>query len=187
MHGWLLSRGLAGSGREAFLDMRPFMFRAPLLMQQGASLTRALSLFRQMGLHHILIAPPDPRAVGFVTRKVGPRPCLLMRSACTACFPNGCHAMAVSLLVGMLITMLSTHLRLLVLCSTTGEAWQSPVVQDIAISACTCIMQDLAMENAKLARLRKRRSAAEHGEDLSANGVRKEMNGAHGMAPQELC
>ena len=46
------------------------MFRGPLLMQQGASLTRALSLFRQMGLHHILIAPPDPRAIGFVTRRV---------------------------------------------------------------------------------------------------------------------
>ena len=46
------------------------MFRGPLLMQQGASLTRALSLFRQMGLHHILIAPPDPRAIGFITRKV---------------------------------------------------------------------------------------------------------------------
>lgn len=46
------------------------MFRAPLLVQQGASLTRALSLFRQIGLHHILVAPPDPRAIGFITRKV---------------------------------------------------------------------------------------------------------------------
>ena len=82
MRNCLLSRGLAGSRREAFLDMRPFMFRAPLLMQQGASLTRALSLFRQMGLHHILIAPPDPRAVGFVTRKVGQRPRLLMCHSC---------------------------------------------------------------------------------------------------------
>ncbi len=54
------------------LNLRPFMFRAPLLMQQGASLTRALSLFRQMGLHHILVAPPDPRAIGFITRKVDP-------------------------------------------------------------------------------------------------------------------
>ncbi|CAL8469782.1 g9324 [Coccomyxa elongata] len=52
-----------------WLNLRPFMFRAPLLMQQGASLTRALSLFRQMGLHHILVAPPDPRAIGFITRK----------------------------------------------------------------------------------------------------------------------
>lgn len=54
------------------LNLRPFMFRAPLLMQQGASLTRALSLFRHMGLHHILVAPPDPRAIGFITRKVIP-------------------------------------------------------------------------------------------------------------------
>ncbi|KAK9915224.1 hypothetical protein WJX75_006445 [Coccomyxa subellipsoidea] len=51
------------------LNLRPFMFRAPLLVQQGASLTRALSLFRQIGLHHILVAPPDPRAIGFITRK----------------------------------------------------------------------------------------------------------------------
>ena len=43
------------------------------------------------------------------------------------------------------------------------------------------------MENAKLARLRKRRRAAEHGEGLSEDGARKQMNGAHGMAPQELC
>ena len=86
--------------------MRPFMFRAPLLMQQGASLTRALSLFRQMGLHHILIAPPDPRAVGFVTRKVGQRPHLLMRSACMAGSPDSCHAMAVSLLIVILVIML---------------------------------------------------------------------------------
>ena len=73
-------------------------------------------------------------------------------------------------------------LWLLFRCSVANPPLTKP-----AIPACTCIMQDLAMENAKLARLRKRRSAAEHGEDLSANGVRKEMNGAHGMAPQELC
>ena len=54
------------------------MFRGPLLMQQGASLTRALSLFRQMGLHHILIAPPDPRAIGFVTRRVSRALCLIV-------------------------------------------------------------------------------------------------------------
>lgn len=66
-----MRRGLASSGMEGYLDMRPFMFRGPLLMQQGASLTRALSLFRQMGLHHILIAPPDPRAIGWISRKVG--------------------------------------------------------------------------------------------------------------------
>ena len=86
--------------------MRPFMFRAPLLMQQGASLTRALSLFRQMGLHHILIAPPDPRAVGFVTRKVGQRAPPAHVPLLHDLSPNSCHAMAVSLLVVTLFTML---------------------------------------------------------------------------------
>ena len=66
----MLCSGLEDGAADAYLDLRPFMFRGPLLMQQGASLTRALSLFRQMGLHHILIAPPDPRAIGFITRKV---------------------------------------------------------------------------------------------------------------------
>lgn len=64
-------RNVEQSCAGRWLNLRPFMFRAPLLMQQGASLTRALSLFRQMGLHHILVAPPDPRAIGFITRKVG--------------------------------------------------------------------------------------------------------------------
>jgi predicted transcriptional regulator len=68
---WGMRRAVASSTSEGmYLNLRPFMFRAPLLMQQGASLTRALSLFRQMGLHHILVAPPDPRAIGFITRKV---------------------------------------------------------------------------------------------------------------------
>jgi hypothetical protein len=58
------------NGREAWYDLRPFMFRAPLLVQEGASLTRAMSLFREIGLHHILVAPSDPRAIGFITRRV---------------------------------------------------------------------------------------------------------------------
>lgn len=54
---------------EAWLDLRPFMFRSPLLVQGGASLTRALVLFRGLGLRHLLVAPQDPRSVGIITRK----------------------------------------------------------------------------------------------------------------------
>ena len=133
---------MEGNGREEWYDLRPFMFRAPLLVQvtcahidaasdvtpeyahgqvsmqgvsslcvlsmksdkswcrvsllctlslqsnsartskylfmtasagccrRAASLTRAMSLFREIGLHHILVAPSDPRAIGFITRKV---------------------------------------------------------------------------------------------------------------------
>ena len=53
----------------AWLDLRPFMFRSPLLVQGGASLTRALVLFRGLGLRHLLVAPQDPRSVGIITRK----------------------------------------------------------------------------------------------------------------------
>ena len=53
----------------AWLDLRPFMFRSPLLVQAGASLTRALVLFRGLGLRHLLVAPQDPRSVGIITRK----------------------------------------------------------------------------------------------------------------------
>lgn len=32
----LVYRGLASSGRTAYIDLRPFMFRGPLLLQQGS-------------------------------------------------------------------------------------------------------------------------------------------------------
>ena len=64
-------RSASSHAGDALYDLRPFMFGSPLLMQEGASLTRALTLFRQMGLHHILVAPQDPRAIGYITRKVG--------------------------------------------------------------------------------------------------------------------
>ena len=70
-----MCRRMSGAG-DALYDLRPFMFGTPLLMQEGASLTRALTLFRQMGLHHILVAPQDPRAIGFITRKVSELSCL---------------------------------------------------------------------------------------------------------------
>ena len=74
----------ASGAQDVLYDLRPFMFGSPLLMQEGASLTRALTLFRQMGLHHILVAPQDPRAIGFITRKVESPPCrvLLCTLAC---------------------------------------------------------------------------------------------------------
>ncbi len=60
--------GLGTGDRRAWLDLRPFMARAPLLVPAGASLTRALLLFRGLGLRHLLVAPEHPRAVGLVTR-----------------------------------------------------------------------------------------------------------------------
>ncbi len=61
--------GLAPGDRAAWLDLRPFMFRSPLLVQRGASLARALALFRSLGLRHLLVAQQDPRAIGLITRK----------------------------------------------------------------------------------------------------------------------
>ncbi|KAK9820864.1 hypothetical protein WJX81_006444, partial [Elliptochloris bilobata] len=60
---------LSAGDLAAWVDLRPFMFRSPLLVQGGASLTRALVLFRGLGLRHLLVAPQDPRSVGIITRK----------------------------------------------------------------------------------------------------------------------
>ena len=39
-------------------------------------------LFREIGLHHILVAPSDPRAIGFITRRVGRPRCLYLPGTC---------------------------------------------------------------------------------------------------------
>ena len=44
------------------MDLRPFMQRNPFVVQADASLSRAYRLFRTMGLRHLFVAPPQPKA-----------------------------------------------------------------------------------------------------------------------------
>lgn len=57
------------SAIDVSLDLRPFMQKAPFVVNENASLTRAYRLFRTMGLRHLFIAPENPRVVGIITRK----------------------------------------------------------------------------------------------------------------------
>ena len=83
-------RGLSEEDTEAWLDLRPFMFRSPLLVQGGASLTRALVLFRGLGLRHLLVAPQDPRSVGIITRKARAGRAAAPSQALTQCAARAC-------------------------------------------------------------------------------------------------
>ena len=161
------------------------MFRGPLLMQQGASLTRALSLFRQMGLHHILIAPPDPRAIGFITRKVTLHEpldshmhfplCLMSRGLLNGRLAEPHPPMNVFC---RLSASLLYHLADL-LSHPTSKPLSTGPTQCAARHLPECpnmLLQDLAMENARLVRMRKQGSAAEH-EAGTSTATGKEQNG----------
>ena len=54
--------GLADAELDMLLDLRPFMQRNPFVVQADASLSRAYRLFRTMGLRHLFVAPPQPKA-----------------------------------------------------------------------------------------------------------------------------
>lgn len=55
-------RGLSAAEEDLLMDLRPFMQRNPFVVQADASLSRAYRLFRTMGLRHLFVAPPQPKA-----------------------------------------------------------------------------------------------------------------------------
>jgi hypothetical protein len=55
-------RGLSAAQLEQMVDLRPFMQRNPFVVHADASLSRAYRLFRTMGLRHLFVAPPAPKA-----------------------------------------------------------------------------------------------------------------------------
>lgn len=55
-------RGLSTADLECMLDLRPFMQRTPFVVQADASLSRTYRLFRTMGLRHLFVGPPQPKA-----------------------------------------------------------------------------------------------------------------------------
>ena len=54
--------GLTPAEEGMLMDLRPFMQRNPFVVQADASLSRAYRLFRTMGLRHLFVAPPQPKA-----------------------------------------------------------------------------------------------------------------------------
>ena len=54
--------GLSPDEEGMLMDLRPFMQRNPFVVQADASLSRAYRLFRTMGLRHLFVAPPQPKA-----------------------------------------------------------------------------------------------------------------------------
>ncbi|EFN52659.1 hypothetical protein CHLNCDRAFT_138594 [Chlorella variabilis] len=61
--------GLTLAECDSLLDLRPFMQRAPFVVNEDASLGRGYRLFRTMGLRHMFVGPPHPLVSGMVTRK----------------------------------------------------------------------------------------------------------------------
>ena len=53
----LVCRGLASSGRTAYIDLRPFMFRGPLLLLQGATLIQSSPQSHTISCAGVLQAP----------------------------------------------------------------------------------------------------------------------------------
>jgi len=71
-------RGLSPAQLEQLMDLRPFMQRNPFVVHADASLSRAYRLFRTMGLRHLFVAPPAPKASAplsftFLSRQNEPR------------------------------------------------------------------------------------------------------------------
>ena len=61
---------IAADDLDAFvIDLRPFMQRSPLLLQQHASYARAYQMFRAQGPTMVFVTPNHPRVQGIITRK----------------------------------------------------------------------------------------------------------------------
>lgn len=55
-------RSLTEEELESMMDLRPFMQRNPFVVQADANLSRTYRLFRTMGLRHLFVGPPQPKA-----------------------------------------------------------------------------------------------------------------------------
>ncbi|KAK9139773.1 hypothetical protein Scep_009454 [Stephania cephalantha] len=54
---------------EMYIDLAPFLNPSPYIVPEDTSLSKAYSLFRQLGLRHIFVVPRPSRVTGMITRK----------------------------------------------------------------------------------------------------------------------
>jgi len=60
---------LADEDRSLYIDMTPYMNPDPYVIRQKATLTRVYTLFRTMGLRHLVVVNKHNNVVGMITRK----------------------------------------------------------------------------------------------------------------------
>jgi len=65
----LNSVGLRPGDRDAFLDLRPWMNRAPFRALSSTPAHRVYRLFRSMGLRHLCVVNDSNDCLGIITRK----------------------------------------------------------------------------------------------------------------------
>ncbi|XP_047949693.1 chloride channel protein CLC-d-like isoform X2 [Salvia hispanica] len=54
---------------EMYIDLVPFLNPSPYVVPEDMSLTKVYTLFRQLGLRHVLVVPRASRVIGMITRK----------------------------------------------------------------------------------------------------------------------
>ncbi|KAG6393136.1 hypothetical protein SASPL_147371 [Salvia splendens] len=54
---------------EMYIDLVPFFNPSPYVVPEDMSLTKVYTLFRQLGLRHVLVVPRASRVIGMITRK----------------------------------------------------------------------------------------------------------------------
>lgn len=59
---------VSAEDRNALLDLRPYMDRAPMVLNEHATVQRAYKVFRSLGLRHLYIIDMHCKIVGIVTR-----------------------------------------------------------------------------------------------------------------------
>ena len=55
--------------RDCYIDLRPFMNPTPYTIQEKSSLNRGFTLFRALGLRHLVVVNDTNQVIGIVTRK----------------------------------------------------------------------------------------------------------------------
>ncbi|KAG6420135.1 hypothetical protein SASPL_116654 [Salvia splendens] len=54
---------------EMYIDLAPFLNSSPYVVPEDMSLTKVYTLFRQLGLRHLLVVPRASRVIGMISRK----------------------------------------------------------------------------------------------------------------------
>ncbi|KAL1536074.1 chloride channel protein CLC-d-like isoform X2 [Salvia divinorum] len=54
---------------EMYIDLVPFLNPSPYVVPEDMSLTKVYTLFRQLGLRHLLVVPRASRVIGMISRK----------------------------------------------------------------------------------------------------------------------
>jgi len=57
---------LAPEDLTCWIDLKPFLNPTPYVVDENMSLTKVHALFRGLGLRHLCVTSPPPRAVGII-------------------------------------------------------------------------------------------------------------------------